>query len=108
VFSRRVPHFGSVSAGLPDNHLQVREGDTAEAIKAIVGLDGLGAQHAGTPRVLFEGRYSSAGNVRQYDVSRDGSHFLMIRQMDRLPLKPTQMILVQNWFEELKRRVPTK
>jgi hypothetical protein len=35
------------------------------------------------------------------------SQFLMIRPLDRPALKPTHMILVQNWTEELKRRVPT-
>jgi hypothetical protein len=32
----------------------------------------------------------------------------MVRAVDRPALKPTRMILVQNWFEELKRRVPTR
>lgn len=63
---------------------------------------------AGTPRALFEGRYNSNPAVRQYDVSRDGSQFLMIRPLDRPAVKPTHMILVQNWFEELKRLVPAK
>ena len=62
---------------------------------------------AGTPRTLFEGRYNSNNVTRQYDVSRDGSRFLMVRVVDRPAVKVTQMILVQNWFEELKRRVPT-
>jgi hypothetical protein len=31
----------------------------------------------------------------------------MMREAERPPIKPTQMILVQNWFEELKRLVPT-
>ena len=63
---------------------------------------------AGTPRTLFEGRYHNSAAHRQYDVSRDGDQFLMVRVVDRPALKPTHMILVQNWFEELKRRVPTK
>ena len=62
---------------------------------------------AETPRPLFEGRYNFNTITRQYDVSRDGRQFLMIRPLDRPAVKPTHMILVQNWFEELKRRVPT-
>ena len=31
----------------------------------------------------------------------------MVRVADWPAVKVTQMILVQNWFEELKRRVPT-
>jgi Tol biopolymer transport system component len=62
----------------------------------------------GTPRALFEGRYNSNNIYRQYDISKDAKRFLMLRHMDRAPLKPTQMILVQHWFEELKRLVPTQ
>ena len=62
----------------------------------------------GTPRVLFEGRYNSNIVIRQYDISRDGTRFLMVRPIDRPAVKVTQMILVQNWTEELKRLVPTK
>ncbi len=62
----------------------------------------------GTPRLLFEGRFLEKGPVplrRNYDVSADGQRFLMIqREHD---LVPTEIIVVLNWFEELKRRVPT-
>jgi serine/threonine-protein kinase len=61
---------------------------------------------AGAPRVLFRGRYASTPTTRFYDVAPDG-RFLMMREAERPPIKPTQMILVQNWFEELKRLVPT-
>jgi len=37
----------------------------------------------------------------------DGKRFLMVRQEERKPTPVTEMILVQNWFEELKRLVPT-
>ena len=63
---------------------------------------------AGTPRPLFEGRYNSNSINRQYDLSQDAKQFLMVRQMDPPAVKPTHMILVQNWFEELKRLVPAK
>jgi serine/threonine-protein kinase len=61
---------------------------------------------ASTPRILFEGRYGATGMVRPYDVSLDGQRFLMVKQKDRAPVYASQMILVQNWLEELKRRVP--
>jgi serine/threonine-protein kinase len=62
---------------------------------------------ASKPRRLFEGRYGAAAVVRPYDVSPDG-RFLMVTQKDRAPVFVSQMILVQNWLEELKARVPTK
>ena len=63
---------------------------------------------ADAPRPLFEGRYLSSLPGRMYDVAPDGKRFLMVQDAERAPMKPTQMILVQNWFEELKARVPTK
>jgi hypothetical protein len=62
----------------------------------------------GVPRILFQGQYQSVTAVRGYDVTPDGRRFLMVQQKERPPIKATQMILVQNWLEELKRLVPTK
>jgi serine/threonine-protein kinase len=61
---------------------------------------------ASPPRMLFEGRYGATGGVRPYDVSPDGRRFLMVKQKERAPISASQMILVQNWLEELKARVP--
>lgn len=41
-----------------------------------------------------------------YDVSSDGQRFLRIKRTDWAQL-PAQMIVVLNWFEELKQKVPT-
>ena len=68
----------------------------------------------GAPVQLFEGStfLFSAGltmNARTYDVSPDGRRFLMIKNADA-PASSAQarIILVQNWFEELKSKVPIK
>jgi Tol biopolymer transport system component len=61
------------------------------------------------PRLLFEGPYIGPNFGRSYDVSPDGSRFLMIK--DDLPSDAApapQLVVVQNWFEELKRLVPTQ
>jgi hypothetical protein len=63
---------------------------------------------AGPPKVLFEGAYLLGGTIRGYDVTPDGRRFLMVQPKDRPPFRPTQMILVQNWIEELKRRGPSQ
>ena len=64
---------------------------------------------AGTPQVLFEGLYGRLqGLTRGYDVSLDGQTFYLTQRKTRPPIRVTQMVLVQNWVEELKRRVPTK
>jgi len=45
--------------------------------------------------------------TRGYDIAPDGQRFLMLRAPK--PEPPfTQMHVVLNWIEELKRRVPAK
>ena len=64
----------------------------------------------GNPEVVFEETYRDAGVFqRAYDVSPDGKRFLMIKEGspdDEAGL--TQVIVVQNWLEELKRLVPVE
>ena len=60
------------------------------------------------PRLLFE--KSGIGGtvpVRGWDMSLDGQKFLMVKYPERKPQPVTEMILVQNWFEELMRLAPT-
>lgn len=60
------------------------------------------------PRLLFErAGYASTMPVRSYDMTRDEQRFLMIKVEERKPQPVTEMILIQNWFEELKRLCPT-
>jgi hypothetical protein len=62
----------------------------------------------GTPKVLFEGPYQPAPfTTPNYDVSPDGQRFLMIKPSAAGEAAPTQIVVVQNWFEELKQKVPT-
>jgi serine/threonine-protein kinase len=64
----------------------------------------------GKPRKLFEGPYlkNEVGYARpNYDVSPDGQRFLMIKPVEQEQAAPTQINVVLNWTEELKRRVPT-
>jgi serine/threonine-protein kinase len=57
---------------------------------------------AGTPRLLYEGRYVISPNtVASYDVSADGQRFLRVQPMH--PDPPADRIHVAlNWFQELK------
>jgi Tol biopolymer transport system component len=63
---------------------------------------------AGTPRVLFEGPFRIDGPFRGYDVTPDGQRFLMVQEIPQPPARLSQIVLVQNWTEELKRVVPAK
>jgi eukaryotic-like serine/threonine-protein kinase len=65
---------------------------------------------AGKPRQLFEGHYllNPIGNARaNYDVAADGQRFLMIKSLEQGQAAPTQINVVLNWTEELKRLAPT-
>jgi serine/threonine-protein kinase len=62
---------------------------------------------SGRPAKVFDTKYS--GNFYSYDVTPDGHHFLMMKEStagDRS--HPPNMVVVLNWFEELRRRVPTQ
>jgi eukaryotic-like serine/threonine-protein kinase len=64
---------------------------------------------AGKPRMLFEGRYEPAPLTNpNYAVSADGQRFLMLKTAEQAEEAPTQINVVLNWFEELKRLVPTE
>jgi len=66
---------------------------------------------AGKPRLLFEGPYSVNNPMRGYDVTSDGEHFVLIRpstESVKAEQPFTQMHVVLNWTEELKRRVPVE
>ncbi len=69
----------------------------------VVGIKTEPTFTAGSPVVLFTGRYTSAFVVN-YDISPDGQRFLMIKAVEG---STGQINVVLNWFEELKRLVPT-
>lgn len=59
----------------------------------------------GEPKLLLE----KSGVLSEYsgfDVAPDGQRFVMIEEGESQPA-PTQLVLIQNWDEELKRLVPT-
>ena len=53
-------------------------------------------------------RRGDVSNFQTYDVSPDGKRFLMIKEGGGADQTPPSIEVVQNWFEELKRLVPTK
>ncbi|MDA2935391.1 hypothetical protein MYX82_13795, partial [Acidobacteria bacterium AH-259-D05] len=62
---------------------------------------------AGKPKVLFEGSYVTSLSLpgsQNYYISPDGQRFLMIKQEQG---EQAQINVILNWFEELKRQVPT-
>ena len=62
----------------------------------------------GIPIRLVEGRYVSDDSRLAFDISPDGQRLLMLKESAGTdgPSNRGQVILVQNWFEELRRLVP--
>jgi eukaryotic-like serine/threonine-protein kinase len=61
----------------------------------------------GKPAKVFETTYS--GDFYSYDVTPDGRRFLMMKQSEPGDRShPASMVVVFNWLEELKQRVPTR
>jgi len=104
---------GEVSWSPKGNELFYRTGDQREKMMA-VDIHAQPSFSAGKARLLFEGPYTSnAANGAvgpNYSMSLDGQRFLMLKpgqQVQQQSTALTQINVVQNWFEELKRRVPT-
>ena len=71
---------------------------------------------AGVPTKILSTRYYSGATIggldlRAYDVSPDGNRFLMIKdgaEANRSTENPAGMVVVMNWVEELKARLPDR
>ena len=59
----------------------------------------------GTPQALFDvTAYSVGGNFGPgYDVTPDGQRFIILKRSEK---PEVELVIVQNWFEELKRLAP--
>ena len=57
------------------------------------------------PQVMFEGNYINVMGI-EYDVAPDGKHFVMI-EANEPNSPPTELNVVVNWFNDVKRQVPT-
>ena len=62
----------------------------------------------GTERELPIAGHVTFNDSRDYDITPDGQHFLMIfpQETDSAGSLTQRINIVQNWFEELKERVP--
>ena len=65
---------------------------------------------AGKPAKVFDAKYAQPFPPRNYDVSPDGQRFLMIKDSvaGDPNATPASMVVVLNWFDELKAPVPDR
>ena len=76
-----------------------------------VDIQSTGDFKAGKPHRLFrkpESWRGAGGVIRDYDLDLNSTRFLMVKVEQRKPTPVTEMILIQNWSEELNRRLPIK
>jgi serine/threonine-protein kinase len=67
-----------------------------------------GGFSASKPRLLFKAPGLGGGTpIRTWDLSLDGQRFLMVKLEEAKPTPVTELVLVQNWFEELQRLAPS-
>ena len=45
--------------------------------------------------------------VRNYDIAPNGERFLLVKPVVAYDAYEPQMVVVENWFEEVKRLAPT-
>jgi serine/threonine-protein kinase len=64
----------------------------------------------GNPAIVFENPYAAPlSDPRTYDVSADGKRFLMIKENTAgVRNTPAGLVIVLNWFEELKTKVSSR
>ena len=71
-----------------------------------IAIQGTTPADWGTPEKLFEGPYVLSSPGQSFDIAPDG-RFLMVKEDgDTGARAPDTMIIVQNWVEELRARVP--
>jgi serine/threonine-protein kinase len=65
---------------------------------------------AGKPVVVFDTKYGQPNPARHYDVSADGSRFLMLKESAAGDpnAAPASMVVVERWFDDLRQRVPPR
>jgi len=120
IYVRPFPHVSAgrwqVSTGGGTKPAWARNGrelfyvDLANTLTA-VPVQTSGARFAtGNPAKLFETAHAaSLTSFRDYDVSLDGNRFLMIREnVARDGNATAGIVVVQNWFEVLKAKVPAE
>jgi len=66
-----------------------------------------GGFSSGKPRLLFDQPgFTRSYAIGTWDLSMDGLTFLMVKEEERKPQPVTELIFIQNWFEEVSRLVP--
>jgi hypothetical protein len=72
-----------------------------------VSARGINPAAWGRPLRLFEGDYIFTAGPRLFDIAPDG-RFAMLKSVGGSETSQPGVVVVLNWLEELKQRVPTR
>jgi len=96
------------TAALQHPHiLPLFDSGTADGFLIAVPMSGGAVYSAGIPRRLFGAEPYLVLN-QSFDVHPDGKRFLMVRSVGAITEHADELIVVENFFEELKAKVPVK
>jgi serine/threonine-protein kinase len=84
--------------------------DGAFVMTAVPVTTGPGAFSSGKEDKLFDARSYGSGSGREYDVSLDGSRFLMVKENRAVEssVAAPAILVVVNWFENLRSTLQAK
>jgi len=91
-----------------DRELFYRDGSGAVIA---VPFEVIGATwRTGAPARLLDAKYAAPGEMANYDIAPDGRRFLMLKETghDDESVAKADLVVVLNWIEELKQRLPLK
>jgi serine/threonine-protein kinase len=82
--------------------------DDSQALTALPVRTSESTFSMGVPSKIFDTKYAEPNPARHYDVSPDGRRFLMLKDAQASDHKSAQsnIVVVLNWTEELKRHLP--
>jgi hypothetical protein len=99
---------GATTAGNAMNGRELFSLDNGNALIAVPIQTSGSALNAGKPIRVLDKPYYSGFNLGAYDVSPDGRCFLMIKDADNAQARTApQIVVIENWTEELGRRFNT-
>ena len=121
VYVQRFPELGGKVAisretgrhpvWSPDGHELFYESPASQPRRLMVASVDLGERlGVGATEHLFEGDYSARAALREFDLAPDGERFIRLKRgtvTADAGASASRIVLVQNWFEELQRLVPT-
>jgi serine/threonine-protein kinase len=116
IYARPFPSVGAgqwlVSSGggrrplwAPNGRELFYENPTGAIMAVPVDASGPSWRSGNPVRLIDRAYVSLGGGVRNFDISPDGRRFLTVKSAAAFP---PQIVVVQNWMEELKRLVPAR